>query len=59
MNKKYHLLIAILLIIFPAILHSIIKNPVYQFNIELTGIFIGFCIGLGIAIILSYFLKHH
>ncbi len=59
MNKKYHLLIAILLIIFPVFLHFTIKNPVYQFNIELIGIFIGFCIGLGIDIILSYFLKHH
>ncbi|MDK2977608.1 MAG: hypothetical protein PWP52_322 [Bacteroidales bacterium] len=59
MNKKYHLLIAILLIVFPAILHFTIKNPVYQRNIEVIEIAIGFCIGLGINIILSFILKHH
>ncbi len=57
MNKNYQLLIAILLILFPIILQYVIKKPIYNFNIDVIDIFTGFCIGLGINIILSHILK--
>jgi len=57
MNRKQYLMIAFLLITFPILLQFTIKRPPDNYNIHVIDIITGFCIGLGINIILSFFLK--